>query len=477
MRSPEILSGQWPVDELKDSQDALGRMDTVCNDCGAKKWSRETSSVCCLGGKVWLDPLKPPPKEIKNLLFGDGVESRLGREHIRSLNNALAMSSVRVKERKVGNFTPTVIFQGKVTEFIGSVRSETGESARFSQLYTLDSALEETYRVANMSLPTSVTPNQQRVLVGLLKKLQEELKTVNPFVKDFKLICEIPEAELTDGKVVLSARARPQGEHERRWNLQVCKTEVSIIHDSGPHDLVLRVRGGGVQTISDLNPSAMPLHFVLLFPHGTFGWKPELKHSDGVKRVSPREWMAYRLNVRQDDDYLFSAGRLFQEFICFGYVVMENQRLSYHQHNQKALRADTFKNVREALNERLAERVPLEDRMGGDTRETIGRKVILASSFTKGKRWYNSKFQDGMAICRKFRQPDLFLTFTCNPHWEEIRRELQPGQEAKDRPDLVSRVFKMKKDLFLEDLVKNGICGKTVAQIWVIEYQKVYNID
>ena len=55
---------------------------------------------------------------------------------------------------------------------------------------------------------------------------------------------------------------------------QVNLQEVSILTNSQPHDLVLQRRGGGLQNISDLNPKGMPLHFTLLFPHGTYGWDP-----------------------------------------------------------------------------------------------------------------------------------------------------------------------------------------------------------
>ena len=477
MKTAEILSGDWEVAELCNDQDSLGKMDTICKYCGARKWSQETPSLCCCEGKVKLDRLPdllPQFPAIYNLLFGRGRESRLGREHIRSLNNALALSSIKVKERKVGNFTPSVIFQGKVVQFISCLRSEDGETPRFSQLYTLDPALEETYRVANMSLPTGISRQDQDVLINLLKKLQTEIKETNPYARDFKMISEIPQDDLTEGKVVLSVKARPQGEHERRYNLQLCRTEVRMITDAGPHDLVLRLRGGGLKVVSDLNPHAVPLHFTLLFPKGTMGWQPELMREGGMKRVSPRDWLAYYLNIRRDDDYLFRAGRLFQEFICFGAVVIENQRLSFQKQNQKAMRADTYKNVRETIAERR--HAPLEDRMGGDTRQTIGRKVILGPSFTKGPRWYNKKFQDGMAICRKYKKPDFFVTFTCNPHWKEITDELKPGQTAQDRPDLVSRVFKMKKDLIMEDLNKNCIFGRTVAHLEVIEYQVGFKI-
>ena len=57
-------------------------------------------------------------------------------------------------------------------------------------------------------------------------------------------------------------------------------------------------------------------------------------------------------------------------------------------------------------------------------------------------------------------KPDFFLTFTCNPYWEEIQRELLVGQNADDRPDLVSRVFKLKLEALLHDLRKNSILGK-----------------
>jgi hypothetical protein len=50
-----------------------------------------------------------------------------------------------------------------------------------------------------------------------------------------------------------------------------------------------------------------------------------------------------------------------------------------------------------------------------------------------------------MAICREYHKPDFFITMTCNPKWEEITKELRPGETVEDRPDLVARVFKLKK--------------------------------
>ena len=81
-------------------------------------------------------------------------------------------------------------------------------------------------------------------------------------------------------------------------------------------------------------------------------------------------------------------------------------------------------------------------------------------------------YQDAMAIVQKFGKPDLFLTFTCNPKWQEITENLYDGQYAYDRPDLVSRVFHMKLKELLKDINKNGILGRTIAFLHVIEFQK-----
>ena len=61
---------------------------------------------------------------------------------------------------------------------------------------------------------------------------------------------------------------------------------------------------------------------------------------------------------------------------------------------------------------------------------------------------------------------------TCNPKWPEIQNNLLPGQEALDRPDVVARVFKLKKDQLIKDLTQGAIFGDCQAYLWVIEFQK-----
>ena len=61
---------------------------------------------------------------------------------------------------------------------------------------------------------------------------------------------------------------------------------------------------------------------------------------------------------------------------------------------------------------------------------------------------------------------------TCNPNWPEIQKQLNPGETALDRPDLVARVFKLKKQQLIKDLENEMIFGKLVARTHSIEFQK-----
>ena len=49
-----------------------------------------------------------------------------------------------------------------------------------------------------------------------------------------------------------------------------------------------------------------------------------------------------------------------------------------------------------------------------------------------------------MAICREYRNPDLFITMTANPNWKEIKEHLDRygGGSPNDRPDIECRVLR-----------------------------------
>ena len=82
------------------------------------------------------------------------------------------------------------------------------------------------------------------------------------------------------------------------------------------------------------------------------------------------------------------------------------------------------------------------------------------------------RYMDAMALVRRFGKPDIFLTMTCNPNWDEIKRGLYPGQTPQDRLDLVVRVFRAKLQQLKDRLLKKNSLRKVRAHVYVVEFQK-----
>jgi hypothetical protein len=115
-----------------------------------------------------------------------------------------------------------------------------------------------------------------------------------------------------------------------------------------------------------------------------------------------------------------------QQYMVDAYAAIEQSRLNYLRRNQKKLRVDLYQGLQDALE-------------AGDTdTTTLGKRIVLPSSFTGGPRFMVQLYRDAMAICRSFGLPSYFITFTCNPNWPEIQAKLLPRQTATDRPDLVT---------------------------------------
>ena len=68
--------------------------------------------------------------------------------------------------------------------------------------------------------------------------------------------------------------------------------------------------------------------------------------------------------------------------------------------------------------------------------------------------------------------PDYYTTFTTNPNWPEIQEILLPGEKLRDHPDLCARVFKLKHDHLMNDMLNKQILGKVRAYSSTIEWLK-----
>ena len=102
----------------------------------------------------------------------------------------------------------------------------------------------------------------------------------------------------------------------------------------------------------------------------------------------------------------------------------------------------------------------------------VGVNIILDSTIYGSPRFYSEAFQDAMTIVRHLGKRDIFITFTCNPKWPEITAALNPGEQACDRLDPSSRIFKLKFYTLMDDLLKLEILGRVKARTATIEFQK-----
>ena len=102
----------------------------------------------------------------------------------------------------------------------------------------------------------------------------------------------------------------------------------------------------------------------------------------------------------------------------------------------------------------------------------IGKRIILPSSYLGSSRSMYQLYQDSMALACYFHKVDYFITMTANPNWPEIKNALLPGQQPSDRPDIIARVFNLKRNAFLDDLTKGGYLGHVLGYVYTIEFQK-----
>ena len=77
-----------------------------------------------------------------------------------------------------------------------------------------------------------------------------------------------------------------------------------------------------------------------------------------------------------------------------------------------------------------------------------------------------------MIIRSEYGKPDLFITFTCNPQWEEITSALLLDHKASDRPVLIVRVFRLKFRELLRDLINCHVLGSPLGYVYTLEFQK-----
>ena len=425
--------------------------------------------MCCNSGRVKLPLLRAPPRALQNLLESNDQRGKDFRENIWKYNCAFTFTSLQVAEDHTVNERrrgpPVFRIQGELHHRGGPLFPAAEHAPTYAQLYFYDpqAALEHRCRQN-----TGLIPDTLRIL-------QDMLLNHHQYAAIYRHAYDILEHYDPMDDVSIRLRVAP-GHDRRRYNLPTAD-EVAVIlpgeaGDEGDHcqrDIVLQTHAGELQLINVLHPAYVPLYYVLLFPYGENGWHPalNLRSPDSgqvvAKHLTQTQYVAYRLQVRENEySALLRGGRLLQRFTVDMFASIDQSRLYWFRRNQPSIRACLYSGLEDAVGH------------GDDDVDlhSLGQRFILPSSYIGGPRHLQQRFQDSMAIARYFRRVDIFLTMTTNPQWQELMQALLAGQSAYDRPDLVSRVFQMKKKAIIDFIYKHGIFGIAVAYVYSIEFQK-----
>ncbi|KAG5539463.1 hypothetical protein RHGRI_019865 [Rhododendron griersonianum] len=453
----------------------LGNMDIQCDHCKALHWMDERlakSSIsnplfgtCCFKGKIRLPTLITPPPPIRALYDGDDDRSISFRKHAREYNatNAFTSLGATLDPRVLTGRGPTSFtIHGELRHRAGSLLPPQGKEASYAQLYIYDPAPALEVR----------SRRNQHLRKDVLQTIQETLLQVNPFVEKFRQAHAILDQLGVAGQTLPAHLHYSSSKDRRRYNLPTADEIAIVIPGDGTkacgmRDIILHLRGDNqLMQINECHPAYLPLHYVLLFPRGELGWAPDMKQWDvknnrpTEERLTQMEFYSHRLFER-DTEYstILRGCKLFQEFLVDAWAATEQNRLTYYKLNQSRLRTSLYHD--------LADIGP-----DGLNPDQIGQRMVLPSSFTGGPRHMFEIFQDSMAITRYNHHPDIFLTMTANPKWPEISSALLPHQTAVDRPDLVARVFELKRKALMKEIDKNKVFGQKVAHVYTIEFQK-----
>ncbi|GBP60481.1 hypothetical protein EVAR_37517_1 [Eumeta japonica] len=236
---------------------------------------------------------------------------------------------------------------------------------------------------------------------------------------------------------------------------------------SKKRDIVLRSRDNKLMRISETHHSHDALQYPLMFCYGEDGYHINVFKYDETtklaldKTVSASEFYSFRIIEREGEVcYLLRFRNLLNQFLVDMYAKIETERLNWIRNNQKTPRSDEYVHLKDALSK------------NDEQLSTMGKMVVLPSSFTGGPRYMHERTQDAMAYVRHYGRPDLFITFTCNPKWSEITELLSEGQQSHDRHDIVARVFNVKVKHMMKLLTVGRIFGDTRCHMYTIEWQK-----
>lgn len=151
----------------------------------------------------------------------------------------------------------------------------------------------------------------------------------------------------------------------------------------------------------------------------------------------------YRLMIRQGEvNHILMCHRFFHQFVVDMYVKIKTYL--------RLVRPDWIDvhPLEPTTATSLEEYIHLRDAVNADGNvNNVGRMTCLPANYIVlgSPRHMHEYAQDAMSYVRHHGCPELFVTFTCNPKWSKIERELLHSQTPVGRHDITARSFLNKK--------------------------------
>ncbi|XP_074351697.1 uncharacterized protein LOC141690835 [Apium graveolens] len=421
----------------------LGSPDVQCSHCHAWMWKEERAN-----------------KGVKNgiPLLTDKDKSKQYTDGICLFNSIFAFTSTGGKvDNSVNNGGAPYVYRlnRQNHHLFGSLIPPKGDDPKLCQLYIYDTANEVNNRLEWVNVADGDTIDAE-IVEGLIKMLDE----TNELVKEFRLARDRFENEgVRDLEIILKvSRADSDRENHVGTSDEVDGIMVGDVDEiDGSRDIIIHSKIKGLERISDIHPKLMALQYPLLFPHGGDGFHKKIPFGKAEKgsnkqreMISQKEYYSYKFQVRTNEGITPRlGGRLYQQYIVDAFSTIEQARLWWFRTNQTTLRSDLYTNIRDSLHR------------GNYDANNLGKSFILPAGFVGSRRYMQQNFQDALAVCRYIGHPDIFLTMTTNPLWDEIIQMMKyiPHCSPHNSPDVIARVFKLKLDQIIDDIKKKNYFG------------------
>ena len=510
---------------------SLGKFNQVCKPCKAIYFQFERNysqnyTKCCMEGKIKLTLPRAPPQFMQNWINkSDRGMGKNFKEKIRNYNNMIALGSMGFQRANVPGTGPYCFkIHGEVYHRVGPLHPACDAGSedslrRYAQLYMVDAEIANKHR-SGLKVNDGVDS-------AIVRKLDEMMRQINPYVRSLRMLKEVEEAEKENAEkegrspmeVILHLASEeeldPNKHNKKIYNRPTCN-EVALVFcsdDGAPPSfkhIAIHPRNSTLRKLNPIDALIDPLMYPLFFPYGEKGWRPGIKYfgnsttpgslaavpsshavgeGDGIGEVGAAvEVLDFVVTTDESSNRKGSRRGEVTFFEYWRYMLHPRERqVSIWLRGGKLtqqllcgtfarLEANRLNWIRHNQTQLRVEKYQgLHDYLARSADRLackVGKVFILPSSFLGSPRSLHQNYMDAMAIVAELGKPDYFITMTVNPNWEEIKDALLKNMAPWEAGVIIVRVFWQKVLYLIDLLTKKEVFGRHAAFVGTIEFQK-----